>query len=534
VDEGPSVIETSHATCCWCHQPLKRVDHGPWWCLTDACYARLQGWAVARQIVEGRSKRLEWLYVPTPPQAMFHDIRMTPELEASIPPRADGRPRRPRINRMYGGAAGPGKSTAERWDLYRKAQLIPGFHGAILRRTNPELEKTHLRAFEQDADKIGAQFITSKNILKWPNGSLVECGHCEDDRAVQKWLSTEYDQIGIDEGSTFEPHMLLEISTRARTTKPAVKAAGGPWFDVVTNPGGPSWALLRDLFVSHSPDYDLYPQLRGRYFPQLWVYSKALLDSNPYLEASYEDDLAVLSEARYRQLRYGEEYVTEGAFFSEWRETVDGKPWHVRDVDTSGAQWFASMDWGYNSPGVVLWWAVLPDGYYHIAYEWKFREQTADEVATRITEITRFLGIERLQYIACDPAMKGRTGAGKGESIFETLLRRRLPMRASDNDRFNGWARVHQFLRESPQGRPWLTVAPICGYGRRTMPALLQDRNNPDDLDTTKDDHWADALRYGAMARPAPFRMEQAEGPPPFLSLAAARLREQRPRGVLA
>lgn len=492
---------------------------------------------MAKRITEGRKVRQEYTYVPTPIQTAFHEVRMTPALAATIPPRKDGRPRRPRINRMFGGAAGPGKSKAERSDLYRKANLIPGFVGVILRRTNPELEKTHLRAFEQDAKDIGAEFLTSKNMLKFPNGSILECGHCEDDKAVQKWLSTEYDQIGIDEASTFEPHMLLEISTRARTSKQAVKEAGGPWFDVVTNPGGPSWPLLRDLFVSHSPDYDLYPQLKGGYFPQLWVYTKALLDGNPYLDESYEDDLRVLSEARYRQLRFGEEYVTEGAFFSAWRETIEGKPWHVREVDCTGATWVCGMDWGYNSPGVVLWMAILPDGYYHIRAEWKFREKTADEVATAIQAQTKALQIDRVSYIACDPAMKQKTGAGRGESILETLIRRGLPMRPADNDRFNGWARVQQFLRESPQGRPWLTVDAGCKYGRRTMPSLVQDKHDPDDLDTSKDDHWADALRYVCMSRPSPLNAPRPEPEPPPNSWGWWRKwhqRQEQPKGVLA
>lgn len=481
---------------------------------------RKQGeWAVQAQ---GQA----WLYVPTPAQTQFHAVRRI------------GASTGPRINRMYGGAAGPGKSHAERWDQYRKAMSIPNFVGVILRRTMPELKKTHLRAFSRDAGKLGATFLKSESQLQWENGSILECGHCEDDDAVQKWLSTEYDQIGIDEGSTFEPDMLLEISTRARSSNPLVKAAGGAWFDVVTNPGGRAWALLRDLFVTQTPDFDLYPQLRATYQPSNWVYIKALLDGNPYLDASYADDLTVLSDARYRQLRWGEEFVTDGAFFSQWRETKDGEPWHVRSFAPVGAEYFASMDWGYNAPGVVLWWAILPDGRYHLVDEWKFQGQTADQVATGIQRKHEDLGIKKLRYLVCDPAMKQKTGAGRGESIFETLLRRGLPMRPGDNDRFNGWQRVQQLLQAAPDGRPWLTVDERCRYGRRTMPAQVQDKHNPEDLDTNKDDHWADALRYGAMSRPAPVSRERAPEPePPVNSWGWFRQRlerSQKPRGVLA
>lgn len=527
-------VEVSQAVCCWCGAALRRYDGSPWWCPTRACAVRQAEWGVMVEETHGRKAVARHLYLPTPKQAAYHETRLTEALLGYPLTKAD--PMRPRMNRLFGGAAGGGKSKSLRYDMYRKAKTIPRFTGAILRRTLPELKKTHLREFQRDASLIGAEFIKSENQLVFENGAVIECGHCEDDDAVQKWLSAEYDQIGFDEGSTFEPDQYLEISARARTSSAVVQAAGGPWCDVVTNPGGRCWALLKDLFVTHTPDFDVYPALEEAYDPRFFVYIKALLDDNPYIDPGYARSLAMLNDTRFRQLRYGDEHITSGAFFSEWRETRDGHPWHVRDVDTTGAGWFASMDWGYNAPGVVLWWAVLPDGYYHIAAEYKFQQATADEVATAMRQHTRDLGITTLMYVACDPAMKGKTGAGKGESIFETLQRRGLPMRASDNDRVSGWARVHQFLRESPQGRPWLTVSPDCRYGTRTMPAQVQDKHNPDDLDTNRDDHWADALRYGAMSRPPQYQAERTAGPPPFLSLAYMRQLEalRRPRGVLS
>jgi hypothetical protein len=166
---------------------------------------------------------------------------------------------------------------------------------------------------------------------------------------------------------------------------------------------------------------------------------------------------------------------------------------------------FGSMDWGWNSPGVHLWWLCLPDGALHIAREFKFQGMTAEQVGKAIHDGTKALGLPRLRYIACDPAMWQKTGAGRGESIAETLLRLRLPARKSDNDRFNGWMRVHELLRAMAEGpRPWLTIDPSCRYLIRTIPAMVQDKNDPDDLDSSKDDHAVDALRYGAMSRPRP------------------------------
>ena len=89
----------------------------------------------------------------------------------------------------------------------------------------------------------------------------------------------------------------------------------------------------------------------------------------------------------------------------------------------------------------------------------------------------------------------------------------------SDNDRYHGWQRVHDYLRPAPDGRPWLVVSPRCKYTLRTIPTLQQDKHDPDDLDTTADDHAADETRYMLAARPAPGRMGVVKSLTPVYSL---------------
>lgn len=200
---------------------------------------------------------------------------------------------------------------------------------------------------------------------------------------------------------------------------------------------------------------------------------------------------------------------------------------------------FGSCDWGFNAPGVMLWWLCRNDGGYHIYREYKFREQTADQVATAVHKINESIGLDRFRYVAADPAMWQKNGAGKGESIAETLIRRRLPMRKADNDRFNGWMRLHQLLQPMPDGkRPWLTIDPACKYLIRTLPAQIQDKHDPDDLNTAGEDHAVDALRYGAMSRGAPVSGGGNREPEPGPGTWGAARREHelahRKQGVLA
>jgi hypothetical protein len=170
---------------------------------------------------------------------------------------------------------------------------------------------------------------------------------------------------------------------------------------------------------------------------------------------------------------------------------------------------FASCDWGWNSPGCVLFWLCLADGHFHIISEIKFQRKNAFELGDMVKKRVAALGVGRLRYVAADPAIWQHTGAGKGESIAETLSRRpiSLPMKKSDNDRLNGWQRVHELLGTAPDGRPWLTVDESCTYLRRTIPAAVSDKADAENVDTNIDDHALDALRYGAMSRPSPTRL---------------------------
>jgi hypothetical protein len=404
----------------------------------------------------------------------------------------------------------------------------PGYEALILRRTFPELEKTHLRrmaAEEWDLNgrptdrksRPHAEFVESKRLMRFTNGSMIECGHMDDAAAVSKYLSTEYHCIVPDEGSTFEPNPLLELSTRARRVSPDGTEKGKFW--VVSNPGGPASATLLDFFIDHQPDFDAYPKLRDKYDPAQWVFVPGRLDDNPYLDPDYEASLAVLQPWRYEQLRNGDWRVFSGQFFSEWQERI-----HVAALEPSReARWFRSLDWGRNQPGCVLWWAQLPDHALYLRREWKFQGMSEQEVAVGIRAIDRELGLERLAYTAADPSIVNQTGAThqqgsfQGQSIGETLGHYKVPVVKADNDRFNGWGRCHALLRLAPSGVPWLQVHPECRYLIRSIAGAVSDPKDPDDVDTASDDHALDAWRYGAMSRPHPLgtkkaRVRYAEG----------------------
>jgi hypothetical protein len=164
------------------------------------------------------------------------------------------------------------------------------------------------------------------------------------------------------------------------------------------------------------------------------------------------------------------------------------------------------MDWGYVNPGCVLWWACLPDGRYYIRYEFKFSHADVATVCDEIIKRTIDAGIQGcIRYTAADPALWSPNG-NTGEDMNETFMRHRVPLTKARNDRVNGWQRVREMLKLREDGEPTVVIHPDCRYVVRSMGAAVSSKTDPEDVDTSMDDHALDTVRYGAMSRPAPTR----------------------------
>jgi len=458
-------------------------------------------------------KPLTYFYVPTPVQTVWHENVYVKDFR--------------RI--LVGGAAGPGKSRWMREALYLLAKQVPGFHALLLRRTHKDLDQSHLRFMPFEVEQRGASWRTTDKIAvfhhKGQPDAIIRAGHLEDDAAIQNYLSAEYDVIAPDELVTFNRDVMLELFTRARTTNPHMIALRGiPAEDYdgalvlsASNPGGRGGLWVKDFFIDQAPDPEEFPE----YVASQWAFFGARLNDNPYLMAGgYAQTLANLPEQRRRQLLDGDWSIYEGQFFSEFKERF-----HVRDIGPINPEWkhFLSLDWGYNTPGVCHWWVRLPDGHYHVRHEYKFNTSlqarlTIKDVAQEIKRQSRSLGLSRALQCASDPDLykfKGQIS----ESPAETFTRWGVPMHVKPiHQRTHGWQRVREMLRLAPDGVPWLTFDPGCRYTIRTFPMVLQDKNNPEDVQDGGDDHAVDSIRFGAVSQTgfSPQARLTAEPPAPF------------------
>ena len=492
------------AACCWCASKLVKVG-AHWWCPTKACTTRQRSKAIVRQvpkIVNGQFQgyEAEYWWVPLPKQVAFLEMA--------------GK------RKLLGGAAGPGKSDVSRKGAYSLALTVPNISILLLRKTHPELERTHIRKMRQEQHDLGFKWMEQAGECRFTKGGVIECGHMEDAAAVQKYLSSEYDLIIPEEAVQYPPDPLMELMSRARTSNEHVKALGGPWVWLPTNPGGPSHQVLRELCIDKTPDTERYPAMAKSYNSADWAYVHATLDDNPYIDPDYESlSLSGLRKARYAQLRHGDWDAAEGMFFEMFSKAT-----HTRTVRTvSGMTWVESMDWGYKSPGAFGAFVHVGDNHWHCAKGIKFKGLEPEDVAGLIKDIRAELGYERPKYGVADPSIFAQT---RGESIAETFSRFDITWTPATNKRFSrdndteremGWPRLSRAFRFGPDGKtPWLTFDPIeASYLVRSIPALLADKNNPEDVDTTLDDHGADMCRYFIMSRPPLDKGDQVKPDPP-------------------
>jgi phage terminase large subunit len=460
------------------------------------------------------------LYAPTPKQVVFHNC--------------------PAKNALYGGAAGGGKSHALRWDAYIRCVSLPFYRALLLRRTNPELENTHLEAVPVDlASGLPGEYLKSEKKLRFPNGAVLAFGHCEDDAAVSKHLSTEYDAVYFDELVTFTEKQFLMIRSRARSTKPGVS----PVVRAGTNPGGAQSHWVRRRFIWQ----DIGPVEDPRYRPEDYAYIPATLDDNPHLDqAEYAALLESLPGELARAYRFGDWDIFPGQYFPEWRKVaeVDGKtvPWHVSAEHLEyPREWPRSlaMDWGYVKPGWVGWFVHRPEGHAYLEQEYvPVRVNSFDqgyEVGRRCKE----RGLKKLLFLVYDHQMQ-TPQTETGEPIIETFQRGlrkagvSIAVRKADKDRKNGWARLRGWYKADPTGRePWMQVSPECRYTCRTIPSLVSDESDPEDVDTDGEDHAGDALRYWAMSRPSPVAQPASKALPP-MSLGWLKQQSETVSGLLS
>ena len=402
---------------------------------------------------------------------------------------------------FYGGARGGGKSYAMLVDPLRYCDKQ--HHRALLiRRTMPELRDliNHSQQLYSKAYP-GAKWREQEKEWRFPSGARIEFGYAENLTDALRYQGQSYTWIGIDELPQYPtPDIYNFLRSSLRSVDPQIPV----YMRATGNPGNVGSLWVKEMFVDPCEsnkrfDVEIPTPMGVKKISRKFIPAK--LQDNPYLMQTddYYAMLASLPEVQKKQFLEGDWDAYESSSFPEFNRQI-----HVIEPFDIPRNWmrFRAADWGYSSPACCLWFAVDYDNNLFVYRELYTKRNTADIFARKVLEMEDG---EYIRYGILDSSTWARRG-DIGPSIAETMIQEGCRWRQSDRSprsRIAGKVEVHKRLRvDEDTGYPSMFIFSNCLNLIRTLPMLPVDKNNPEDVDTTADDHAYDALRYGCMSRP--------------------------------
>jgi len=400
----------------------------------------------------------------------------------------------------YGGAAGGGKSDALLMVAIVAGLTYPGISAAYFRREYPQLEGPGGIIMRSHELLSGwATWHGGKRRWTLPTGSILEFCHAAKTDDVYSYQSQQFDLLLLDEATQFERFQLRYLLSRNRATRPGVT----PFCALGTNPGGIGHGWFKQEFVDVGPPEQVHTveveegQYERHYFvPALLSDNAALTERDP----AYQQRLERLPEVERRQLLYGDWDTYAGQYYPEWRRDV-----HVVSPLVVPEWWrkFRALDYGLDCTA-CYWLAVDGSGNLWVYRELYQSDLNLSQAAERILELTP--DDERISYTVASPDLWNRR-QDRGKSGAETMAAAGLHgLTPADHRRVPGWRQLREWLAVAPDeyGEPaaGLRISSDCRNLIRTLPGLIHDDKNPEDVDDACEDHGPEALRYGIMSRP--------------------------------
>jgi hypothetical protein len=430
------------------------------------------------------------------------------------------------------GSQGPGKTTAMMHDPFQqivvehqrcanKAHPQRLEWGAsvgwalYMRRSSPMLDHV-IKLSKKKFKRYDPGAVYNENSKTWTfsSGYQWTFGHCHDLMAYESYLSDEYTWLGFDELIQFDQEQYDQISLRVRTTDPVlmpmmrIRATSNPR----TSGSGfrvknPQW--VREYFVEPAPagNVTLRREVVTRDGEKKWldrIYLPAQLYDNPDKVFVATQEVKLLAKPEHIRLAYlkGDWFTVVGSFFSDFRVgTHTCAPFRL--PLEKGFRFFRSMDWGYRTDGCVHWWMLDPDDTLFCVRELMFRGLEPKDVAKRVVEIEKELGLTRKPKSILTGPADTQLWESRGDSGIKKVLEFQRAgvgwVQANKKSRQRNAERLQMRIssQDGLRGRPRFVVFDTCAKMILHLPAIMPDPDNdsvPDEEYT--EDHVIDSALY--------------------------------------
>lgn len=423
---------------------------------------------------------------------------------------------------LYGGAAGGGKSDAIIAEALRQVDN-PNYRALILRKSYPQCRELIIKSLRMYKSAYpDAEYNGSEHFWKFPSGAKIYFGSMPNQLSYLNYQGLSFSYIAFDELTHFTLEEYEYMISRNRADGEGLRV----YIRATANPGGIGHGWVKERFITASPPnvpYKVTSEIidntgkkitleRERVFIPSSVFdNKSLLSNDP----DYLANLAMLPDSQKKALLYGDWDSYDGQVFTEFRNNPDG---YITKLDTHVIEpfkiphtWrrYRTFDFGYSRPFAVQWWAIDYDGRAYLyrqfygctdspnqGLKWEPRQ-----IARKIREIEDELEVGNTITGIADPSIWDES-RGKDGTIIRMFEEEGVFFEKGKNDRLSGKMQCHYRFAFDEEKRPMAYIFNNCRAFLRTIPALVYDTTNVEDVNTTCEDHDYDAMRYFFMANP--------------------------------
>ena len=391
----------------------------------------------------------------------------------------------------------------------------PGSNRLFIRRSFAQLSEVGAAIDRSHQFLHGvADWSASKYTWTFRNGSKLKFGHLSDVYAIDNYLGAQADDIIIDQAEQITEDEYNKLKGSNRATVDGIV----PTMRLSANPGGIGHGWVKRLFIdSGVAAGERYELNLGTDAVPVWVSHRfvpsKVWDNQELLkrDPQYLNNLRSLGGSLAQAWIEGIWDQFSGQFFNEW--SYDHHVCEPFKVPSDWPRWHAT-DWGLSDPSCTLWGTRSPTGRVYIYRERYEAERTIDQQALKIR---LWSGEERFRNRVLDPSCWSREANGRDKA--SQYAQAGVPMAKANNDRKAGWAKLRELLAWTPAHTepdvasglmlpvpyqpPTLQVFNTCSNLIRTLPNMIHDTTDPEDMKKThgvNGDHAVDTLRYLVMS----------------------------------
>jgi len=399
------------------------------------------------------------------------------------------------------------------------------WRGIIFRRTFPQLRDIINRS-RRWIPRIfpGASYNKQDKQWTFPDGEVLIFSYLSSLSDYETYHGHTYPFIGFEELTNWPTsecyEAMLSCSRSDVMGMPRMVRAN-------TNPWGAGFQWCKSRFVDHAePFKPLGEKGRERIrIPIRWRENEPFRAADPDYHVRLAEEIT--NQAQRDAWLHNSWNIMAGGYFADvWR---DGSHWIEPFQIPPGWYVDRSHDWGSSAPFATLWFAesngeALPDGRswpkgtifvinedYGCAGDpqkpnWKPNvglELLPRDIALRTTATEQrmfaaaMIPKEPLPGPADDPIFDVSRGESMAKQMADMGVLWTRPSKGPGS-RIAGWMLIAAKLkaaRQWPMEEPGLFVFRNCEHLHRTLPSLPRDLKKPDDIDSSTEDHCADALR---------------------------------------